>query len=424
LARDHAGRQTPRNDAPLVSVIIPCWNAEAGIERALSSVLDERSVPLECIVVDDASTDGTASIVKRIAARDPRVVLVELPENEGVSNARNRALELARGEWLVFVDADDRLVPGAIATLVDTARRTDALAVIGQRVWVDGKRRWIPPRNDTPDIREPGRKSLARNPGLLYYASMHGKLFHRSDTDGLRFFGRVLGDQPWTIRALLRAGDRIEVIATTVYEWNRPRRGHFAPTITTSTRSSASHGIDAIAVAEEALAAVRAEADQVVPDPDQRSVLAVRYVERLLTSDLAVHLSKALGRRDPQTGELLSAIQGFLATVPNELLAGSDALARHIVEPALGRWNRVPVDARSAYWSLFKAALLADPGLPDRGSSPLARFALRLQPQRGGLRRQVAIAILSVDRILGLARLGATRVARGARRRLGPDRPF
>ena len=402
---------------PVVSVIIPCWNAQAGIEGALSSVLAETSVPLECIVVDDASTDETASIVKRIAARDSRVVLVELPVNEGVSNARNRALELARGEWLMFVDADDRLVPGAIALLVDTARQTDALAVIGQRVWVDGTRRWIPPRNDTPDIREPGRKSLARNPGLLYYASMHGKLFRRADTDGLRFFGRVLGDQPWTIRALLRAGDRIQVVGSTVYEWNRPRRGHFAPTITTSTRSSAGHGIEAIAVAREALAAVRAEADRALPDPADRTVVAARYVERLLTSDLGIHLSKALGRRDPRTGELFAAIQGFLTTVPNELLAGSDALARHIVEPPLARWDRVPEDARPAYWSLHGAALAADPGLLDRAGSPLARLALGLRPDRGGPRRTVAIGLLGLERVLGLGYLAATRLRRGIRRR-------
>ena len=396
-----------------MSVILPCWNAQAGIERALSSVLDERSVPLECIVVDDASTDGTASIVKRMAARDSRIVLIELPTNEGVSNARNRALELARGDWLMFVDADDALVPGAIALLMDTARRTDALAVIGQRVWVDGSHRWMPPRNNTPDIRQPGRKSLARNPGLLYYASMHGKLFRRSATDGLRFRGRVLGDQPWTIRALLRAGDRIEVIGTTVYEWNRPRRGQFAPTITTSTRSSAAHGIEAIAVAREALAAVRAEADQVLPDAADRLVVEARYVERLLRSDLGVHLSRALGRTDPRTADLLAAIEGFIATIPEELLAGSDALARHIIEPPLARWYRVARDARAAYWSLFGVALAADPGLRHRGSSPLARFGLGLGPERGGLRRSAAIGILIT-----------ARVAAGLRRRVPPGRRF
>jgi hypothetical protein len=423
-AADAAARPTPRTEAPLVSVIIPCWNAQAGIERALSSVLEERSVPLECIVVDDASTDATASIVKGMAARDPRIVFIELPTNEGVSNARNRALELARGEWLMFVDADDRLVAGSIALLLDTARRTDARAVIGQRVWVDGSHRWMPPRNDTPDIRVPGRKSLARNPGLLYYASMHGKLFRRSATDGLRFRGRVLGDQPWTIRALLRAGDRIEVIAPTVYEWNRPRRGPFAPTITTSTRSSAGHGIEAIEVATEALAAVRAEAELVLPDAADRSVVAARYVERLLRSDLGVHLSKALGRADPGTADLLAAIERFVAAVPNELLSGSDALARHIIEPPLARWQRLSPEARTAYWSLFAAAYAANPGLSQSGSSALARVALGLRPDRGGLRRRVAVGVMAVARIPQIGGLVVARIARRVRRALGMGRRF
>jgi hypothetical protein len=263
-----------------------------------------------------------------------------------------------------------------------------------------------------------GRKSLVRNPGLLYYASMHGKLFRRADTDGLRFHGRVLGDQPWTIRALLRAGDRIEVIGTTVYEWNRPRGGTFAPTITTATRSSASHGIEAIGVAQDALAAVRAEADQVLPDPEQRDVVAARYVERLLISDLGVHLSLALGRADPLTGELFAAIEAFLATVPRELVAQSEALATHIVEPPLARWRRVPEGARTAYWSLYAAALAADPGLPGRAGNWPAGLALRLGPERGGVRLAAAIALLRVARILSLVVLAARRFASSVRRRL------
>ena len=66
---------------PRLSVIMPAWNAETTIEAALASVRAETEVPLECIVVDDASTDGTTSIVEAIAAADPRVRLVRAPEN-------------------------------------------------------------------------------------------------------------------------------------------------------------------------------------------------------------------------------------------------------------------------------------------------------------------------------------------------------
>jgi hypothetical protein len=88
-----------------------------------------------------------------------------------------------------------------------------------------------------------------------------------------------------------------------------------------------------------------------------------------------------------------------------------------VIEPPLARWGSVRPDARAAYWSLFAAALAADPALRDHASSPLARLALRLRPERGGPFRAAAIALLGVARLVGLAGLAAKRVVRGLRRR-------
>ena len=113
--------------APELSVIVPCWNAEDSIERALGTVLADRATPLEVIVVDDASTDGTLAILERLAAADPRVIVVRSPRNAGASAARNLALQRFRGTWLTFLDADDILTDGAIAALMAPTRTTDAL---------------------------------------------------------------------------------------------------------------------------------------------------------------------------------------------------------------------------------------------------------------------------------------------------------
>ena len=242
-----AASATPsgRPDAPRLSILVPTWNAATTVERALDSVLAERVIPLEVVVVDDASTDGTADLVAAIAERDPRVVLLRLPANGGVSNARNRGLELVRGEWLAFLDADDLLLPGALdALMAPTAADPAVRAVIGQRIQNNGERRWISKGYDNPDVRTPGRKSIATHPRLMYYASIHGKVFHRSLIRGLEFEGRVLGDQPWTIRALLRAGDGIEVIGETVYEWTHPHPDHWVETITSATKASAGRAAD------------------------------------------------------------------------------------------------------------------------------------------------------------------------------------
>ena len=87
-----------------ISVVIPLYNKAAEIERALRSVLEQSVQPREVIVVDDGSTDGSAEIVERIAS--PIVRLVR-QTNAGVSAARNRAIEMAVGRWIAFLDGDD-----------------------------------------------------------------------------------------------------------------------------------------------------------------------------------------------------------------------------------------------------------------------------------------------------------------------------
>ena len=93
-----------------VSVIIPAFNAEETLGRCLDSVLGQ-NVELEVIIVDDCSTDGTATLCERYAERDRRVRLLRNSENIGQGLSRNRGIETARGTFLAFVDADDYLAP-------------------------------------------------------------------------------------------------------------------------------------------------------------------------------------------------------------------------------------------------------------------------------------------------------------------------
>lgn len=99
----------------MVSIIIPLYNKEKYIAATLQSVLLQTFYDFEIIVVNDGSTDGSVEEVKKFA--DKRIRIVD-QENSGVSSARNRGAEEAKGEWLFFLDADDPLLPNGLDVLV------------------------------------------------------------------------------------------------------------------------------------------------------------------------------------------------------------------------------------------------------------------------------------------------------------------
>ena len=99
---------------PLVSVVIPAYNAEKFVLQAVRSVLQQCYQPLEIWLVDDGSTDQTAEIVRQHAS----IVKIVRQENAGVAAARNTGLRLARGELICFLDADDGWLPGKLASQV------------------------------------------------------------------------------------------------------------------------------------------------------------------------------------------------------------------------------------------------------------------------------------------------------------------
>ncbi|MFO7654015.1 MAG: glycosyltransferase family A protein [Candidatus Krumholzibacteriia bacterium] len=101
--------------APRVTVLVPAFNRDEYLPATLESVLRQTFTDWECLVVDDGSTDGTPAIAAAFAARDRRFRYERLPHNRGVSAARNRGVELARGEYVAFLDSDDLFAPDKLA---------------------------------------------------------------------------------------------------------------------------------------------------------------------------------------------------------------------------------------------------------------------------------------------------------------------
>jgi succinoglycan biosynthesis protein ExoO len=112
--------------APAVSVIMANYNGARFLREAVQSVMRQTLQSWELIFVDDASTDDSIQIVNQVANGDPRVKIVRQPTNRGPGAARNRGLELARGEWIAVFDSDDLMAPPRLETLLERAARDAA----------------------------------------------------------------------------------------------------------------------------------------------------------------------------------------------------------------------------------------------------------------------------------------------------------
>ncbi len=109
-------------DSPLVSIVIPCHNAERWVADAIESALAQTYSPTEVLVVDDGSTDGSIDVIRSFGAR----VKLFFQNHRGASNARNKGIEEASGEFIHFLDADDILFPHCVTRKMEVSLRQNA----------------------------------------------------------------------------------------------------------------------------------------------------------------------------------------------------------------------------------------------------------------------------------------------------------
>ena len=107
-------------DQPLVSIILPVYNAQNHLARCIGSILNQTYKNIELIILNDGSKDHSLPVCEEFRAKDSRIVLVD-KENSGVSDTRNLGLKLAGGEYVQFVDSDDYIDPDFTQHLVEAA---------------------------------------------------------------------------------------------------------------------------------------------------------------------------------------------------------------------------------------------------------------------------------------------------------------
>lgn len=138
--------------APHISLIVPFHNAHASLDELIESISQQTFDDFEAIFINDASTDGSAQIIRDQAIRDHRFRLIELDANRGPGVARNHGIAAARGRYVMFADADDCLFPTCLEAAFNHAEETQADIVVYQARHWDAQTREA---NPSPDHWDP-----------------------------------------------------------------------------------------------------------------------------------------------------------------------------------------------------------------------------------------------------------------------------
>src|SRR4051812_2890151 len=217
---------------PRISVVVPVYNVERYLEDCLESIAGQTVADLEVLMVDDGSTDASAAIAERFAARDPRFRLISQP-NGGLGQARNTGAAQATGEYLAFVDSDDALPRNAYELLLGALEKTGSDFATGNvhRLTPLGTRqaRFLMRTFERPRL----KTHVKRFRPLLADRIVPNKLWRRSfwEEHGLRFpEGVVHEDIPVVLPAQFMARS-VDVISEPVYYY-RIRGGEHGLSIT------------------------------------------------------------------------------------------------------------------------------------------------------------------------------------------------
>lgn len=298
--------------APDVSVVVIAFNDAQNLPRAIQSVLNQTLANLEIIVVDDASTDGTAEVADALAREHTRLRAVHLEENSGgCSKPRNVGLKHARAPYVMFLDSDDVLERHACKNLLSAAECEDADVVAGLAERVQVKRRrskkWYGWLYDERAVYD----SIDECPDLLYDTLCTNKLYRREFLDGneIRFpEGFHYEDLLFTTEVYC-AARRIVAIPNLVYQWM---------VVEDSENPSISNRRHLIENFEHRLA-IHRKIDAFLDDHDKSQLKPVKD-RKFLRHDLRLYLYE-LPKRDAEYQQaLLELAAEYLETIDVAML--------------------------------------------------------------------------------------------------------
>lgn len=379
---------------PRFSVIVPAFRVQAYLHACLDSVLAQSFKDYEIVVVDDCSPDTCGPIADEYARRDPRVTALHLPRNTGLGPARNAGMGRAAGDYLIFLDGDDTLLPDALQTIADRIDATgepDVLMYDYARTYWTGRS----VRNVLAghlDEGGPARFRLTDRPELLQLLMVvWNKAYRRAfiEAEGFTFPPGYYEDTPWTYPVLMSAGS-IAVLDAVCVSYRQRRRGNILST------TSEKH-FD-----------VFDQYDRVFAFIDARPELALW--RPVMFRRMLDHFSALFASRDRLPHHRRAAFFRRAAASCRRYRTPGAPVPRR----ALLRHGLLRLGARRTYQALSGAQRLG--GRLRRGSAAVRR-AVRGAALRAHYRIQLRLPLRSRDAVFAARGRGGTRAARRRSRR-------
>ena len=214
------------NKTPLISVIVPAYNAEKTIEKCVNSILKSTYNNIEVVVVNDGSSDNTWDVCKRLNKEDNRVIILN-KKNGGVSVARNEGIRICRGEQICFVDSDDYISNDMIMELYKRKEKDDSQLSICEYYYVydEGKKEKVEMyESDSIESREKYFINMSHNLHSLFYGVLWNKMYDAKIIRkySIQFRKNVdLGEDVIFNLDYISRANQISIIAKPFYYYNR-----------------------------------------------------------------------------------------------------------------------------------------------------------------------------------------------------------
>jgi CDP-glycerol glycerophosphotransferase len=315
--------QPRQSSDALISVVVPCYNVAPYLDECLESVTGQTHVNLEIIAVDDGSTDDSGALLEEWAARDRRISVLT-KANGGLGAARNSGVDAATGEFITFVDSDDKLPIDALATLVASADSTGSDLVTGVVRRFEGDATWKVSLHRRMFTRYAPATHIYERPSLVRDHIVCGKLFRRDFwiRESLRFPEGVLFEDIEVATRAHCVARSVDIVPEPIYFWRRRPSGDLSIT-QDRTRPGGVTGRFC------ALAAVNAFLQDNAPEQ-----VWIRHGRKVFEADLPLYTALFEDAGDRFRAEMLEASGPLMASLaPSAIRAQGElqqCLYRHL----------------------------------------------------------------------------------------------